>query len=200
MGKLVVSLSMSLDGFIAGPNDGPDNPLGDGGGRLFDWWTAGSEPIGDDERFRPPEQSRAVVAEMFSCGALITGRRTFDIANGWGGHHPTGAPFFVLTHTVPHQFVGPGTDGTAVTDGLESAIAKARAVAGEKAIAVCAADVAQQCLRAGVLDEIAIDLVPVLIGGGVRLFGNLEDQSFDLECTRVVQSDGVTHLRYRVRA
>jgi dihydrofolate reductase len=198
MGKVVVGLSMSLDGFIAGPNDGPGNPLGDGGGRLFDWWTAGTKPLGPDDRFRPPARSRAVVEEMFRCGAIITGRRTFDIAGGWGGHHPLGAPFFLLTHTPPDRHVGPGTDGTVVTDGIESALAQARAVAGERDIAVCAADVAQQYLRAGLLDEIDIDLAPVLLGGGVRLFANLEARRVDLECTRVVVSDGVTHLRYRV--
>ena len=84
MGEVLVGLSMSLDGYIAGPNDGPTNPLGDGGARLFDWWTAGGERVGPDDRFRPPARSRAVVREMFDCGAIITGRRTFDIAGGWG--------------------------------------------------------------------------------------------------------------------
>jgi dihydrofolate reductase len=198
MGKVLVGLSMSLDGFIAGPNDGPANPLGDGGGRLFDWWTSGPERLGPDDRFKPPVRSRAVVQEMFTCGAIITGRRTFDIANGWGGHHPVGAPFFLLTHSPPDEHVGPGTGGTVVTDGIESALAQARAVAGERDIAVGAADVAQQYLNAGLLDEIHLNLVPVLLGGGVRLFANLDGRRFGLECTRLVESDGVTHLRYRV--
>jgi dihydrofolate reductase len=198
MSKVVVGLSISLDGFIAGPNDGPGNPLGDGGGKLFEWWTAGTERMGPDDRFRPPERSRAVVEEMWQGGAVITGRRTFDIANGWGGHHPAGVPFFVLTHNPPDRWVGPGTDGTVVTDGIESALEQARAVAGDRPIGVCAADVAQQYLRAGLLDEIHLSLVPVLLGGGVRLFGNIGDQKFDLECTRVIESDGVTHLSYRV--
>jgi len=198
LGNVVVGLSMSLDGFIAGPNDGLSNPLGDGGGKLFSWWSAGRERVGPDDRFKPPQRSLSVVEEMFECGAIITGRRTFDIANGWGGHHPVGAPFFVLTHNPPDQWVGPGTDGAVVTDGIESALAQARAVAGERDISVGAADVAQQYLRAGLLDEIHINLVPILLGNGVRLFANLEDRQFDLECTRVVESDGVTHLRYHV--
>jgi len=198
MGKVVVGLSMSLDGYIAGPNDGPSNPLGDGGGRLFDWWTAGAERLGPDDRFRPPAASRAVVAEMFDCGAVIMGRRTFDIAGGWGGHHPLGAPFFVLTHHRPDQHVGPGTGGTAVTEGIEAALEQAQAVAGDRTIAVGAANVAQQFLKAGLLDELHVDLVPVLLGGGVALFANLTAGRVDLECTRVVPSDGVTHLRYRV--
>jgi dihydrofolate reductase len=198
MSKVVVGLSVSLDGFIAGPNDGPGNPLGDGGGKLFEWWTAGTERIGPDDRFRPPARSRAVVEEAFAGGAVITGRRTFDIAGGWGGHHPMGVPFFLLTHNPPDRWVGPGTDGTVVTDGIESALDQARAVAGGRAIGVCGADVAQQYLKAGLLDEIHLSLVPVLLGGGVRLFGNLEGHQFGLECTRVVESDSVTHLSYRV--
>jgi dihydrofolate reductase len=198
MGKVVVGLSMSVDGFIAGPNDGPDNPLGDGGGRLFEWWSAGTERVGPDGRFQPPPRSLEVVKEMFDCGAIITGRRTFDIAKGWGGHHPVGAPFFVLTHSAPGQWVGPGTDGTVVTDGIESALEQARAVAGDKAVAVGAADVAQQYLRAGLVDELHINLVPVVLGSGVALFDNFDGHQLSLECTRVVGSDGVTHLRYEV--
>jgi len=198
MGDVVVGLSISVDGFIAGPNDGPGNPLGDGGARLFDWWTAGSEALGSDDRFRPPTRSRAVVEEMFACGAIITGRRTFDIAEGWGGRHPVGAPFFLLTHEPPDRHVGPGTQGTVVTGGIEGALEQARAVAGDRDIAVGAADVAQQYLRAGLLDVLHLNVVPVLLGDGVRLFANLEGHRFDLECTRVVESDGVTHLRYHV--
>jgi dihydrofolate reductase len=135
---------------------------------------------------------------MFERGAIITGRRTFDIANGWGEHHPVGAPFFLLTHNPPDQNVGPGTEGTVVADGIESALDQARAVAGDRNIAVCAANVAQQYLRAGLLDEIHLNLVPLLLGDGIHLFANLEDSQFLLECTRVIESDGVTHLRYRV--
>jgi dihydrofolate reductase len=198
MGKVVVDLSVSLDGFIAGADDGPAKPLGDGGTRLFDWWSAGTVRVGPDDRFKPPSRSLPVVEEMLACGAVITGRRTFDIADGWGGHHPLGAPFFLLTHPPPDRHVGPGTDGTVVTGGIEAALELARAVAGDRTIAVGAADVARQYLEAGLLDEIHLNLVPVLLGDGVRLFAGLEHRQFDLECTRVVESDGVTHLRYRV--
>ena len=198
VGPVLVDLSMSLDGFIAGAHDGPENPLGDGGGRLFAWWSAGDVAVGSDERFAPPSASREVVHEMMQGGALITGRRTFDIADGWGGHHPFGTPFFVLTHRPIERWVGRGTDGTAVYDGVESALNQARAVAGSRAIAVGAADVAQQFLRAGLLDEVRIHLVPVLLGSGIRLFDHLEGLSYELECLAVVPSSGVTHLRYRV--
>jgi dihydrofolate reductase len=198
MGNVVIGQSMSLDGFIAGPNDGRGNPLGDGGDKLFEWMSAGTERVGPDDRFKPPARSRTVLEEMFECGAIITGRRTFDIANGWGGHHPV-APFFLLTHVPPDKHVGPGTDGIVVTNGIHSALKQARALAGDKSIAVGAADVAQQYLRAGLVDEIHVNLVPILLGDGIRLFANLQTHQLDLECTRVVESDSVTHLSYRVR-
>lgn len=198
MGKVIVDLSVSLDGFVAGPNDGPDNPLGDGGTRIFEWWSAGERTLGGSDLFRPPETSRAVVEEMFECGAIITGRRTFDIAQGWDGHQPVGAPFFLLTHDPPSQFVGPGTEGTVVTDGIDKALELAQEVAGSRAVAVGSANVAQQYLRAGLLDEINLDLVPVILGGGVRLFDHLDGAQYALTCTRVVESIGVTHLQFRV--
>jgi dihydrofolate reductase len=198
MGKLVVGLSMSLDGFIAGPNDGDRNPLGDGGGKLFEWWTAGTDRLGPDDRFKPPARSREIVEEAFSGGAVITGRRTFDIARGWGGHHPGGVPFFLLTHNPPQQWVGPGTDGTVVTEGIQRALELAHAASGEKSIGVCGANVAQQYLRAQLLDEVHLTLVPVLLGGGVRLFDNLGGDQYTLEQTRVIESDGIVHLSYRV--
>ncbi len=198
MGPVVVDLSVSVDGFVAGPNDGPDNPLGDGGGPLFAWWMGGTERVGPDDRFRPVPRSMEVAREAFGYGAVIIGRRTFDIAQGWGGHHPLGCPFFLLTHNPPDRWVGPGTGGTVVTDGIESALEKARAVAGDRVISVGAADVAQQYLRAGLLDEMRLSVAPVVLGGGVRLLDNLDGCQFSLEQTRVVESDGVTHMWYRV--
>lgn len=198
MGDVVVGMSVSVDGFVAGPNDGPGNPLGDGGDRLFAWWTAGSERVGPDDRFRPPAASREVVRRMFDCGAVIAGRRTFDIAQGWGGRHPAGCPFFVLTHRVPDRWVGPGTDGTAVTDGIEHALALAQAVAGDRDVSVMSASVARQYLRATLVDEIRLDVVPVVLGGGIRLFDGTVGHAVELRRTLVVPSDGVTHLHYRV--
>lgn len=198
MGNVVVDLSISLDGYIAGPNDGPGNGLGDGGSRLFEWMWGGEKGYGPDGFIKPPVRSRAVVERWFECGAIITGRRTFDIAKGWGGRHPLGAPFFLLTHEPPGEHVGPGTEGTVVTDGIESALEQARAVAGEREISVCAAAVAQQYLEAGLLDEIRLSVVPVLLGGGVRLLDGAG--RYDLERIRVVESDGVTHLHHRVLA
>jgi dihydrofolate reductase len=196
MGKVHVDLSMSLDGYIAGPNDGPGNPLGDGGEALFEWMHVNSEAYGTRDFINPPEASREVVDEWYEAGgAIISGRRTFDIANGWGGRHPLGVPFFVLTHDPPDTDPG---DGTFVTDGIESALEQAQAVAGDKAVSLCAADVAQQFLRAGLLDEIQVSVAPVLLGGGVRLFDESKTGPVHLDQTRVIASDGVTHVRYRV--
>ncbi len=195
---MIVNLTVSLDGYIAGPNDGPGNPLGDGGDALFDWWRAGDIALRGDERLRPPAASLPFVEEMFAIGAFISGRRTFDIAGGWGGRHPLGVPFFILTHRVASEHVGPGTEGQVVDGGIEEALVAAHAAAGSRDIAVNAADVAQQFIRAGLLDELQLNLVPVLLGGGVRLLENLGPRPPRLTLGRVVPSAGVTHLVYGV--
>jgi len=177
VGKVATGLTMSLDGFIAGPNDGPEQPLGEGGMRLFDWYSSGDTEYrlpGTKMVFRVSPQSAELLREAHGkMGAFVTGRRTFDIANGWGGSPPLGVPSFVVTHTVPQEWVYEGSPFTFVTDGVESAIQQARAVAGDKTVAVGAASLAQQCLKLGLLDEIQIHLVPVLLGEGVRLFDHL---------------------------
>lgn len=198
MEPVYTALSMSLDGFIAGPNDGPGNPLGDGGAPLLAWWSTGALPLDAAPRFRPPAPSRRVAARSLACGAVITGRRTFDIAAGWGGHHPTGAPFFVLTHRPIDRYVGPGTDGLLAPGGIRETLAAARDAAGGRPIAVGSADVVRQFLAADLLDEIHLTLVPVLLGGGRRLFGPAAGTPRTLTCVEVVPSDGVTHLRYRI--
>jgi dihydrofolate reductase len=192
MGKVSTGLSMSLDGFIAGPNDGPQSPLGEGGERLFAWYSEGDTEYrlpGTEMVFEISPQSAELLREAHSkMGAFVTGRRTFDITDGWGGRPPLGVPAFVLSHTVPQQWVYEGSPFTFVTDGVESAVERARAVAGEKDVAVGAASIVQQCLRAGLLDEIHIDLVPVLLGGGVRLFEHLGTTPIELESTRVIEA------------
>ncbi len=201
MGKVMSGLTMSLDGFIAAPNDGPENPLGEGGMRLFDWYSSGNTeyvvPSGE-MTFKVSKQSAEMLREVFSSiGAIVTGRRTFDITNGWGGKHPLDAPVFVLTHNVPEGWDYEGSPFTFVTDGVESAVEKAKAVAGDKNVAVGAASLAQQCLRAGILDEVHVDLVPVLLGGGVRFFDDLGER-IELERTRLIEAPDVTHITFRV--
>jgi dihydrofolate reductase len=136
MGKVYTGLSMSLDGFIAGPNDGPERPLGEGGERLFAWYSGGDTEYrlpGTEMVFRVSLQSADLLREAHSkMGAFVTGRRTFDIANGWGGNPPLGVPTFVVTHTVPQVWLYEGSPFTFVTDGVESAVEQAKAVAGDR--------------------------------------------------------------------
>jgi dihydrofolate reductase len=203
MGKVSVGLSMSLDVFIAGPNDGPGSPLGDGGERLFAWYSGGDTQYrlpGTEMVFNISPQSAQLLREAHAkMGAFVTGRRTFDIANGWGGTPPLGVPTFVVTHAVPQEWVYEGSPFTFVTDGAGSAVEQAKAVAGgEEDVAVGAARIAQQCIRAGLLDEVRVDLVPVLLGGGVRLFEHLGSTPIELESRGVVEAPGVTHLTFRV--
>jgi dihydrofolate reductase len=202
MGKVAVGLTMSLDGFIAGPNDGPGQPLGEGGMRLFEWYSSGDtdyEMPGTEMVFRVSQQSAELLREAHTkMGAFVTGRRTFDITNGWGGSPPLGVPTFVVTHMIPQDWVYEESPFTFVTDGVESAVEKAREVAGDKTVAVGAASIAQQCIRAGLLDEIHVDLVPVLLGNGVRLFDHLGTEPIELESTSVIEAPGVTHLTFRV--
>ena len=202
MGKVTVDMSMSLDGFIAGPNDSVENPLGDGGERLHEWvyelasWRerhgiAGGRTDTDAE----------ILDEAFeNTGAVVIGKRMFDVANGWGDNPPFHMPAFVITHDAREKLVKKGgTTFTFVTDGVESALDQARAAAGDKDVSVAGgANVIQQYLSAGLLDEIQIHLVPVLLGEGVRLFDQLGAEQIELKRIRVIESPSVTHLRFRV--
>lgn len=201
MGKIVFNMTMSLDGFVAGPNDGIDNSLGDGGERLFNWYFGGDTevPIADGQMtLKVSAQSAALMQEaMAAYGAGIWGRRTFDIAQGWHGH-PPGSPCFIVTHTVPQEWVAEGSPFTFVTDGVASAVRQAQDAAGEKDVVLCTASILQQCLALGLVDEIHVDVVPYLLGSGVRLFDNFGGIPIELESIRVVSTPGVTHLSFRV--
>ncbi len=201
MGKVTFNMTMSLDGFVAGPNDGPGNGLGDGGDRLFEWYLSGDTeiPISDGNMvLKVSSQSAEILKEAFATyGAGVWGRRTFDIAGAWGGH-PPGSPCFIVTHTVPQEWVYEGSPFTFVTDGVESAIRQAKQAAGDKDVVVCTASILQQCLNLGLMDEIHIDVAPLLLGKGVRLFDHLNIEPIKLESIRVVEAPGVTHLGFRV--
>lgn len=197
MGTINAGFSMSLDGFIAGPNDDVS--------RLFAWMSLGDTKLdvssGDTEfDLKMSSQDAEQYQEMATqTGTIVSGRRMFDVAGAWGGKHPMGVPVVVLTHTIPQEWAYEGSPFTFVTDGVESAIETAREIAGEKNIGVGGADITRQCLKLGLLDEIGIDLVPVLLGQGVRLFEYLGIEPIELETTRVTRSPGVTHLSFRVR-
>ena len=196
MSKVVALMSMSLDGFVADRNDGV--------GEVFDWYfhsgdvefnTGGSDPMTFKVSRPSAEHLRALWSEL---GAVLTGRRTFDVARGWNGNHAWG-PAFVLTHQIPAGWPRPNSTVHFVTDGLESAVKQAKAAARGKSVAVHGADTIQQLLNTGLLDELNIDVAAVLLGSGIRLFDNLARTPSVLGNPRVIQGVGVTHLRYPVR-
>jgi len=189
---------MSLDGFIAGPNEGPDNGLGDGGERLHDWALA-DEPRGASGiPGHPSGVNGQVYDEMMSTGAVVAGRGTFEPAGGWGGDHHDGVPILILTRHDPDD-MRQWPLVTYVND-VTSAMTQAKEAAGDKNVLVHGAGTAQLALAAGVLDELEIHLIPVLFGQGRRLFEGLAAEHIELERTRILEGeDGVTHLHYRVQ-
>jgi dihydrofolate reductase len=213
MARLTLDITMSLDGFIAGPNQSLEQPLGEGGERLHEWLVrlasfrerhglSGGETNADTE---------IVEESLGATGAVVMGRRMFSGGEGswegdpradgwWGDEPPFHVPVFVLTHHPRETVVKQGgTTFAFVTDGIEAALEQAREAAGNKDVAVAGgASVVQQYLKAGLLDELQIHVVPLLLGGGVRLFDDLGSEQIELECTRVIQSPAVTHLKYRV--
>jgi dihydrofolate reductase len=194
MSKVVLYMSMSVDGFIAGRDDGMDHRLGVDGERLHEWLHAGGVDPGSH---RPVDEANAAVFdEMMTTGAVIVGRRTFEIAGGWAGDHHDGVPIFVPTRAAPDE-PAPG-HARYVTDGIESCVAQAKAAAGGRDIMVHGAVTAQECLRAGLLDEMQLHLIPVLLGQGRRLFDDLPPDHVELELLRALEAPGVLHLRYRV--
>lgn len=201
MGKVVFNMTVSVDGFVAGPNDSPEKGLGEGGDALFNWYFSGDTeiPISDGNMvLKVSPQSAEILKEAFAnSGAGVWGKRTFDIAGAWGGH-PPGSPCFVVTHHVPQEWVYEGSPFTFVTDGVESAIRQAKQAAGDRDVVVCTTTILQQCLNLGLMDEIHIDVAPLLLGKGVRLFDNLDIKPTDLKCTRVINAPGVIHLGFQV--
>jgi dihydrofolate reductase len=202
MGQVFVDITMSLDGFIAGPNDGPEQPLGAGGERLHEWvygLASWREPHGlaGGEVNRDSEILGEAVRRT---GAVVLGWRMFENAEGWGDEPPFHVPVFVLTHERREPLTKKGgTTFTFVTEGIESALERAKEAAGDKDVSVAGgANTVQQFLSAGLVDEMQIHVAPLLLGGGIRLFGDLGAKQPELEGTRVVESPAVTHLQFRV--
>ena len=196
MSKLVAIMSMSLDGYVADANDGV--------GEVFDWYfksgdvafdTGGADPMTFKVSAPSAVHLRALWSEL---GAVLTGRRTFEVAQGWGGNHAWG-PAFVLTHQVPSGWQRAGSTVHFVTDGIESAVKQAKAAAAGKSVGVHGADTIQQLLNANLLDELHIDISALLLGSGVRLFDHLAGTPAVLGDPTVIAGVGVTHLRYPVR-
>jgi dihydrofolate reductase len=192
---VIAALTMSVDGFIAYEDDSV--------GHLFDWYSSGEAEVrwpgmGMVSHVAPP--SAAYLRDTIKrAGALVVGRRVYDYTNGWGGSHPLDVPLFLVTHRPPRGWPVPDAPFTAVTEGVAAAIDKARAAAGGKTVALAGPSIIQQALDLDLVDEIAVDLAPVLLGKGIRFFGELAHAPVLLDDPEVTESTRVTHLRFRVR-
>jgi dihydrofolate reductase len=191
--KVLTHMTMSLDGYIADPRDRP--------GELFDWYGAGEVSVpsaNDGVTFTVDEASAAVLRELTTTvGALVCGRRLFDLTDGWGDAHPVGAPVVVVTHRPPAD--ASRWPRTTFVDGVEAAVATARQIAGEQDVTIASADVVRQALDLGLVDEVCVSLVPVLFGEGMRYFSTSARGHVLLEDPVVVPGRRALHLRYPVR-
>ena len=181
-GTVVADMSVSLDGFVADAEDGVD--------RVFAWYGKPQPP-----RRSPEDGDR----DSSGLGVIVYGRRTFEVAGGWGGNHPLGVPVIVVTHSIPDGWPRPDSTVLFNTEGIESAIEQSRDVAAGKDIALGSPKIIQQCLDLGLVDRLQVSLVPLLLGSGIRLFEHLESAPLELETPVVSEGNGVTHLAYRVR-
>jgi dihydrofolate reductase len=197
MTKVIAGITTSVDGYVAGPNDGPGKGLGEGGERLHYWvfggpWTYDSDPIGK----ATGEDAEWLEQAMAGLGAVVGGRWTYEAADRWGGENPWDIPFFIVTHRPEEQ---PEGAGFTFVDGLEEAVDRAKEAAGDKHVHVMGgADVIRQALEAGIVDELSIIIAPVVLGGGKRLFDGFT-KSLELEHLGVRQSPYATFIDYRVK-
>jgi dihydrofolate reductase len=197
MTKVLAGITMSVDGYVTGPDDGPDKGLGEGGERLHYWVFGGPWTYDGGHHGEATGADKQYLDDMMgNLGAVIGGRGTFDAADRWGGSNPWPVPFFIVTHhpdDVPHDA------GFTFVDGLDEAVRLGRTAAGDKDLHIMGgADVIRQALAAGYVDELSISIAPVVLGGGKRLFDGF-DESIDLEHLRTLQSPYATHINYRVR-
>jgi len=197
MSKVYTGATMSIDGYISGPDES-------GFDHLFQWYDTGDVEMTTTHAeltfHLTPQSAEHVRAMVDMTGALVCGRHLFDVTSGWGGNHPLGLPVVVVTHNVPDGWPRDDLPFTFVTEGIERAIEVASEIAGDKVVGVNGGQIARQCLEAGLLDEIWVDLAPVLLGGGRPFFDTVAGAPYALDGpVSVVQGDRVTHLRYRVR-
>jgi dihydrofolate reductase len=195
MGKVITQASMSLDGYVADPSDQV--------GPLFDWYGNGDVEVtgADPDRvFRVSAASAGYLRQAWAnVAASVIGRRLFDLTNGWDGRPPVGEAVFVVTHRPPTDWDVPGAPFTFVPDGVAAAVAQAKTFAGDRDVSVTAGNVGGQAFAAGLVDEVLVDLVPVVFGAGIRYFGDHAGSPLLLDDPAVVQGDRVLHLRFPVR-
>jgi dihydrofolate reductase len=197
MSKSVLDMSVSLDGFVCGPNETPGNGLGDNGSRLHWWFFEGAETGQGGVPGRPASVNRESVEEIMATGAVVAGRGTVEPAGWWKGDHHDGVPIFILTRTRTPADVEKWPLITVLGD-VSEAIARAKQAAGDRDVLVHGVGVGAAALSAGVLDEVQLHLVPTILGEGRRLFEGIGAEPHEFELTRLVEGPGVTHLRYRV--
>jgi dihydrofolate reductase len=194
MGDVVAGLTMSVDGYIANTDDSV--------GHLFDWYDSGELelrwPGNDMVSHLTPQSAEYLQHAINGAGALVVGRRVYDYTHGWGGNHPVGVPLFLVTHDPPEKWPRPDAPFTAVADGVAAAIEQAKVVARDKTVSLSGPSIIQQALNLGLVDEIAVELAPLLLGRGIRFFGELAKPVL-LEDPVVIESNRVTHLKFRVR-
>lgn len=195
MGNVLSHMCMSLDGFVAQPDDAP--------GELFDWYWGGAVDVPSAQEsmsFTTDPASAGMLRELISgCGAMIAGRRLFDQTDGWGDHHPVGAPVVVVTHRPPPRDAAERFPRTTFTSSVEEAVATGKEIAGDRFVTIASADIIQQALNLGLVDEVCVSQVPVLFGSGIRYFGDLVGGHVMLDDPEVVEGTRALHLRYRVR-
>jgi dihydrofolate reductase len=197
MAKTVLYMSMSLDGFVAGPNETPENGLGDRGERLHRWFASGVGTGHGGIPGRPDEVNGEIIDEVMATGAVVAGRGTVEPAGWWNGDHHDGVPIFILSRTRTSADVAQWPLVTCLDD-VREAMARAKEAAGERDVLVHGVGTARAALAAGVLDEVQIHLVPTLLGEGRRLFEGIGTEPHEFELIRSAQGNGVIHLRYRV--
>src|SRR5690625_1398640 len=200
MSKVILDISMSLDGFITGSNDDQKQPLGDGGEAIQSWLFSGDQSSYYNDFFKLSSINREVFDESIpNTGAMIVGRRTFDIVNGWEGSHPIqGVPIIVVTHEVPESYIKGNTRFIFATDGIENAVKQAKDAANGKNVSIGTASIAGQCIKAGILDEMHLHVAPILMGNGIRLFEHIGTNQIKLESQQVTDGTDVTHLKYKL--
>ena len=198
MTRVIIDMSVSLDGYVAGPQDRKSHGLGENGGKhLHDWLFSGTEPIGENHFFHPEGRNRDVaVALIQTTGVMLTGRRTYDITAGWGGEHPIkGIGVVVLTHEPPKSAPHGATRFVFCGKGIEAAVEVARELANGKDVIVQGASACQQVLRAGLADELFLHIAPISLGGGIELF----DEPRILEAVESFSAPHAIHARYRAQ-